>query len=140
MTCMPLQPHTVVGGEGWLGSVIVFLTQPLVLSGLSNTTAVFKDVLQPLFRAPPRHWLYHTGFRVAVRPVLQISERLQTVCAGGVGKRVASSMSRAFINTSLHLLVRARYLLCKPAQVNTCVANPYFTSYYGFQRWPVTFI
>jgi hypothetical protein len=26
--------------------------------------------------APPRHWLYHTGFRVAVRTVLQISERL----------------------------------------------------------------
>jgi hypothetical protein len=24
-------------------------------------------------------------------------------------------------------LVRARYLLCKPPQVNTCVANPYFT-------------
>ena len=24
-------------------------------------------------------------------------------------------------------LVRARYLLCKPTQVNTCVANPYFT-------------
>jgi hypothetical protein len=26
--------------------------------------------------APPRHWLYHTGFRMAVRTVLQISERL----------------------------------------------------------------
>ncbi len=26
--------------------------------------------------APTRHWLYHTGFRMAVRTVLQVSERL----------------------------------------------------------------
>jgi hypothetical protein len=26
--------------------------------------------------APPRHWLYHTGVRTAVRTVLQVSERL----------------------------------------------------------------
>jgi hypothetical protein len=26
--------------------------------------------------APPRHWLYHAGFRMAVRTVLQVSERL----------------------------------------------------------------
>jgi hypothetical protein len=58
--------------------------------------------------APPRHWLHHTAFRMAVRTVLHVSERLHRQHAvflpvEGTGRRRGRSATAAAAAAVVHL-------------------------------------